>query len=539
MRNQISIKIIVLIFSTTWFSVALNSQDAQWLKHISGSFDDYASSVTTDSSGNVYVTGGLGAWNGPGGYVDGHFHTVSGTRDVFLAKFNAAGDYQWSVTAGGEKIPIDINEQEGSSFIRFNGVTNTVIVLGGYDSNSSYFGPGLSVSGKGMFLAGYSVEGVCLWLETVPWGRGAGLVIDVYGTIYVQCYREVIYNDRFLRKYSGNGLLIDSVEIGHEIGGFLTTQSDSVLVMAGWHRTGSDLFGIPIPTTATSVRMLLARIDTAMDQAIDIKPFYSSGLATFGSVNQSGNELITSGVFQDSLIFGNDTIISPPGAYQPFIAKHDYAGDPVWLQWFNASSAHYTLPRAVIANDGSIYVTFSIASTVTLGSFTVTPITNEDFVLARFDEDGNCIGVIQSGEVSTAHINLSCTSDGGVLVCGVFRNTLQLGDGLISQGADDGFVAKFNAITGIQSFGDLGNDQLHIYANPNNGICTVDLPSSISPGSDLMLTIYNAQGQLVQQAPLIVSNGTVQLDIQAQAKGVYMVELLDGSQRYSGTIVFE
>ena len=276
-----------------------------------------------------------------------------------------------------------------------------------------------------------------------------------------------------------------------------------------------------------------------MEQAIDIKPFVSSGFAYFGSVSQSGNELITAGIFRDSLIFGNDTIGAELGVFQPFIAKHNYAGNPVWIQWFNTSGNHYTLPRAVVANDGSIYCTFSIGSTVILGSFTIEPSTPEEFIVARFDQNGNCIGVIHDGAGAIGSMNLSCTSDGGVVISGLFKNTLQLGDDLVSVGSDDGFVAKFNAITGVQSFGDLGNDQLHIYAIPNNGICTVDLPSSISPGSDLMLTIYNAQGQVVQQAPLITTNGIVQLDIQAQAKGVYGVELLDGARRYGGTIVFE
>ena len=41
------------------------------------------------------------------------------------------------------------------------------------------------------------------------------------------------------------------------------------------------------------------------------------------------------------------------------------------------------------------------------------------------------------------------------------------------------------------------------------------------------------------QLPLRYTNDGVALDIRAQAKGIYHVELGDGSQRYSGTIVFE
>jgi type V secretory pathway adhesin AidA len=67
----------------------------------------------------------------------------------------------------------------------------------------------------------------------------------------------------------------------------------------------------------------------------------------------------------------------------------------------------------------------------------------------------------------------------------------------------------------------------------------VELPDAITPGSDLVLSILDAQGRVVQQASLLIQQGTVQLDIQAQAKGVYHVKLQDGNRRYTGRIVFE
>jgi hypothetical protein len=106
----------------------------------------------------------------------------------------------------------------------------------------------------------------------------------------------------------------------------------------------------------------------------------------------------------------------------------------------------------------------------------------------------------------------------------------------------DLFIAKFDSLsgfTGVQAFVPEGESGLHIYANPSNGLCTVELPNAITAGSDLVLTIFDAQGRVVQQAPLRMHQGTVELDIQAQAKGIYHVELQDGNRRYTGRIVFE
>lgn len=47
-------------------------------------------------------------------------------------------------------------------------------------------------------------------------------------------------------------------------------------------------------------------------------------------------------------------------------------------------------------------------------------------------------------------------------------------------------------------------------------------------------------GRLVDAVPLRLDRqGRVEVDIRAQAKGLYHLELLDGARRYIGKIVFE
>ena len=146
---------------------------------------------------------------------------------------------------------------------------------------------------------------------------------------------------------------------------------------------------------------------------------------------------------------------------------------------------------------------------------------------------------MHGGEVRPARVYVLGTNDCGVVISAGFTQPLQLGQGLTTSGANDGFIAKFSAITGIQTFGNLGGGQLHIYANPNNGLCTVDLPQDLRYTSDLVLTIFDAQGRAVQSSPVRSSETGIKLDITAQAKGSYFVELSDGQQRYTGTIVFD
>jgi len=69
------------------FLVKYNSSGTkQWTKQMGTSSGDYGNGVTTDSSGNIYVTG----WTYGG--LDGN--TSSGNQDIFLVKYDSSGTKQ-------------------------------------------------------------------------------------------------------------------------------------------------------------------------------------------------------------------------------------------------------------------------------------------------------------------------------------------------------------------------------------------------------------------------------------------------------------
>ncbi len=63
-----------------------SSGTKQWTKQLGTSSGDYGNDVTTDSSGNIYVTGDT--WGG----LDGNKN--SGSNDIFLIKYNSSGTKQ-------------------------------------------------------------------------------------------------------------------------------------------------------------------------------------------------------------------------------------------------------------------------------------------------------------------------------------------------------------------------------------------------------------------------------------------------------------
>ena len=108
------------------FLVKYNSSGTkQWTKQLGTSSSDEGNGVTTDSSGNIYVTGETQ------GGLDGN--TYSGYGDIFLVKYNSSGTKQWT-------------KQLGTSYRDYgNGVTTdssgniyvTGSTRGGLDGNTS------------------------------------------------------------------------------------------------------------------------------------------------------------------------------------------------------------------------------------------------------------------------------------------------------------------------------------------------------------------------------------------------------------------
>ena len=73
-------------YDPTTSSGTTSSGTKQWTKQLGTSSYDTGNSVTTDSWGNIYVTGYTS------GGLDGN--TNSGNQDIFLVKYNSSGTKQ-------------------------------------------------------------------------------------------------------------------------------------------------------------------------------------------------------------------------------------------------------------------------------------------------------------------------------------------------------------------------------------------------------------------------------------------------------------
>ena len=219
----------------------------QWTKLLGTSYEDRGEGVTTDSSGNIYVTGTTS------GDLDGN--TNSGSSDIFLVKYNSSGTKQWtkllgtSSTEGSWTAPT-----ESSGNIYITGYTS-----GDLDGNTN--------SGSSdIFLVKYNSSGTKQWtkqLGTSSSERGNGVTTDTAGNIYVigDNYESLSGGldgnnnsgsyDIVLVKYNSSGTKQWTKQLGtsgNDYGQGVTTDSSDNIYMTGYTRSsnGVGLDGNPI-----------------------------------------------------------------------------------------------------------------------------------------------------------------------------------------------------------------------------------------------------------------------------------------------------
>ena len=119
------------------------SFEISWVgtKQLGTSNTGWATGVATDSSGDVYVTGGTG------GVLDGN--TSAGNEDLFVVKYNSSGKKQWTKQVGTSSI----DQANGVATDSSGNVYVTGETYGGLDGNTN-------AGNSDLFVIKYNSDGV-------------------------------------------------------------------------------------------------------------------------------------------------------------------------------------------------------------------------------------------------------------------------------------------------------------------------------------------------------------------------------------------
>jgi len=171
------VRYILIIFFIFLFSLTVIScskkDDSSSSSSAAGTYqlatNDYANGVATDSSGNVYVTGGTK------GGLDGN--TSAGNSDLFVVKYNSSGTKQWTEQNGTDMW----DEARGVA----TDSSGNVYVVGGTKGNLN----GITNSGRtDAFVIKFNSSDTKQWTKKLgTWQNDLanGVATDSSGNFYV------------------------------------------------------------------------------------------------------------------------------------------------------------------------------------------------------------------------------------------------------------------------------------------------------------------------------------------------------------------
>ncbi len=217
--------------------------------------------ITGDNE-NIYITGRFfgTAW------FDNDSLVSYGGADIFLAKYNHAGQLQWLRHAGG---PIDDAPSDTGYDITIDSDNN--LICTGHFLESAIFGKHqIYATGYDAFIASYSSEGEILWVNKFGQeysDRSYSVVCTDPDNIYVTgVIQSVLFpgnREIFLIKYNSVGMLVDAMVFGgnsYNYGIKLANNSQSVF-HAGTFQDETQFCDTTL-TPLYGADMFIARLNT-------------------------------------------------------------------------------------------------------------------------------------------------------------------------------------------------------------------------------------------------------------------------------------
>jgi hypothetical protein len=464
-----------------WFTVnaaLLNLCLAQqpkisWVRSAGGPDEDYGWAVAVDRSSQILVAG---HFTGPADFGSTNFERSS-MLDIFLAKYDAAGQLLWVRSAGG---PGDDDARgvathaDGSSYL-----------TGNFTGPASFSQFRLdNLGGADIFLAKYDSAGNALWAKQAGGSgdnQGRSVAVDRLGNVSMTGYfsgsgkfdstnivsRGLI--DVFLAKYDpgGNLLWVRSA------GGTNADEAFAVTIDGAGNNfvTGtfneSAQFGDTTLVSFGASDVFVAKYDPDgalrwVRQGGGAEKFAAD--TGFGIAADFEGNVVVTGSFMSAASFG-DVKLSHAGGGDIFVVKYSGNGSVLWAQRFGGPGPDQGHTVCVDAN-GDIYVTGFFVGTVAFGPTVLNSPGHAEVFVIKLDAGGTLLWALQPGGTAyKSGTGLAVDSEGVSFVTGFFRGTTAFG----------GFTLTNNFIS-----------------NRNVFIARID-----GPFSPLRLAIARAENQIV------------------------------------------
>lgn len=450
-----------------------------WAKQISGTNDASVYSLAVDGTGNIYLTGDF--------FQTADFDPDAGTAnltsaalsDIFIAKYNASGNYLWANRIGaagydtGSKLLLDGNGD---------------MCLLGYFGSAPDFDPGAgtailtSAGDYDCFFAKYDASGNYIWARGLGGtGRdfGVDFALDANNNFYITGeFRNTVdfdpnagtifltstgFTDIFIAKYNPSGNYIWATAIGglqYDAGGCISVSSAGKISVGGKFEDYVDFdFGVSRTAASPHGDIFITQFSAtfAFEWVNHLVPFQSpGGSVCTGIARDAAGNVYAAGSFSGTTDFdpgpGTANIV---GDQDIFIVKYGASGNYLWAKKIgSAQGTDYATSIAVDAN-GNIIITGVFEQTVDFdpgpGTANLTGVGRGDVFLAKYNPSGNYLWAIRMGDYEIDGGDaIALDAGGNIYITGSFVGTVDFDPGagtanLVAAGNRNIFIAKYSS----------------------------------------------------------------------------------------------
>ncbi|MFC1591753.1 SBBP repeat-containing protein [Thermodesulfobacteriota bacterium] len=292
-----------------------------WHTFIGSANDDYANSITVDTSGGIYISGnGCAAWSAPT-----TFNAYSGgLEDAFLLKLNPDGARIWNTFMGSSSATeIDV----GNTLVLDS---NRRIYLGGY-SGADWGSAGNYTEGKDGFVAVFNPE--------------TALAVDIEPAEAVTAVAQWRINGG---SWYDSGTTIESVTA--------TDYTVTFSTVPGYTTPSPQ----PVTVTDDSTAVVTGTYAPVIDPA-NWHTFLGGNADDYGqsvAVDENGNKYIagTSTSAWDTSKYGAPLNGFAGGGCDAYVAKTDSAGNLIWYTFLGGESNDWIYRNSLGVDDnGNVY----------------------------------------------------------------------------------------------------------------------------------------------------------------------------------------
>jgi hypothetical protein len=466
-----------------------------WAKRIGGSAQEQGYALAVDASGNCYITGSFtGTADFDPNTGTQNLTAAGSSYDIFVAKYDAAGNYVWARNIGGTSDDYGLGlaiDATGNCY--FTGYFQGTNVDFDADAATTQY---LSSNGGSIdiFLAKYDAAGGYVWAKRIggtSTDQGYAVAVDASGNSYItghfqganvdfdpnagtQNLSSTGVSDIFLAKYDASGNHVWARKMGgtsSEIGYAIAVDASGNSYITGQFEGSNADFDPDATNTQIlssnigSVDLFFAKYDASGNYvwAKSIGGLWSDyGRAI--AVDGLGNCYVT-GDFRGSADFdpgaGAQNLSGSSYTNDIFIAKYDASGAYVWAKSVGTDSGADGGYGLALDATGNNYSTGSFVGTADFdpGAGTAslsgsTSLTNNGYIL-QLNSSGNYVSAMAGGFYSPYALSdygmaIKVDASGNSYVLGTFMGTVDFDAAaavqyLTSAGSEDIFLAKYDA----------------------------------------------------------------------------------------------